>query len=125
MASLETCLCRQIISSSWSSGGAIKAGIVTGIAESVDERKINLNEAVCIPFSGDRFAEGTFIFLGHCITYPVEWKIQLEEEKKSIAENSACRCCISLCMSRSLGVVAQCSATRAQFSLAPHPYIGT
>ena len=70
---------RQIILSSSSSRGDIKAEMVTGITEPIVDRKINLKEAVCIPFSADKFAEGTFIFLGHWITYSGERVIQVEE----------------------------------------------
>ena len=31
-------------------GGDIKAEMVTGITEPIEDRKINLKEAVCIPF---------------------------------------------------------------------------
>ena len=77
--SYEGYLYTEIILSSSSSGGDIKAEMVTGITEAIEDRKINLKEAVCIPFSADKFAEGTFIFLGHWITYSTERMIQVEE----------------------------------------------
>lgn len=64
---------RAIILSGSSSWGDIKAEMVTSITELMDERKINLKGAVCIPVSADKFAEGAFIFLGHWITYSREW----------------------------------------------------
>ena len=61
--------------------------MVTGITEPIEDRKINLKEAVCIPFCADKFAEGRFIFLGHWITHSGEKMIQVEE--KSISETTA------------------------------------
>ena len=67
-------------------GGDIKVEMVTGITEPIEDRKINLMEAVCIPVSADKFAEGTFIFLGHWITYSGGRVIQVEG--KSISETT-------------------------------------
>ena len=70
-----------------STGEDLKAEMVTGITEPIEDRKINLKEAVCIPFCADKFAVATFIFLGHWITHSRGRVIQVEE--KSISETTA------------------------------------